>query len=309
MKRTTSLLALVLVCLPPIASGETYQPLNTAIVWEAPLTNVPVRLWVYKVVPQSFSPAVLSNLMAYGSFTSKNLTKSSLQVSAKDSIHFQVTQGNVTRYLNVVPSIGWIEYYDGAAQAAFGHEEGVPSEGEAIKLAREFLFQLGIDRALVVEKPTAMSVGRQGDADTSKGTNAVYSRGVFLSRRVDGVNIFGNGIRGGLFIEFGNRGRVMNFTLVWRNVIPFRPCRVAMPTELINWIKQGKSTYTEPHEDVRTAKRVAIKKLNVFYEGADETERQEFMRPFAELELETDLPGKAAHFVLHCPIIVEEESR
>lgn len=308
MKRIVLLLVLCLVCLPLVSRGETYHPANTEIVWDAPVTNVPMGLWVYRVIPQNFSPAILSNLMVYGAFTSKNLAKPTVQVSDKDLIHFQVTNGNVTRYLNMAPSVGWIEYYDGAASANVGHEEGVPSEGEAIKLAREFLFQLGIDKALAVEKPTAMSVGRQGDANTSKGTNAVYSRGVFLSRRLDGVNIFGNGIGGGLFIEFGNHGKVMNFTLVWRNLMPFRPCRVATPTELVNWIKQGKSTIAEPHEDVRKARRATIKKITVFYEGADESQRQEYVRPFAELVIETDLPGKAARFVLHCPIIVDKES-
>jgi hypothetical protein len=300
-----------LVGLSLISWGETYHPGTTAIVWDAQQTNVPVGLWVYKVLPQTFSAAILSNLMEYGSFTSKNLAKATVEVPDKDLIHFQVTKSNVTRYLNIAPAIGWIEYYDAGAQAPFGHEEGVPSESEAINLARDFLFRLGIDRALVVQKPTAMSVGRQGNVPTatSKGTEVVYSRGVFLSRRVDGFNIVGNGMLGGLVIEFGNHSKAMNFNLLWRNLMPFRRCRVATPTELVGWIKQGKSAYTEPHEDVRKANRATVKRLSIFYEGADESQRQEYVRPFAELELETDLADKAAHFVLHCPIIVEEESR
>lgn len=309
MKILKALFVSALVCLPFVSEGEAYRPAKVTVVWDTPTTNLPTALWVYKVIPQNFSPAVVSNLMALGSFTSKNLTKMPVDVPDKNLIQFRFSKGTTTRYLNIAPALGWMEYYDGEATPKVGNEEAVPDDKEAARLARDFLFQVGIDRALVAEKPTNMSVGRQGKAATAtqKETEAVFSRGVFLPRRLDGVNVYGNGTRGGLLIDFGNHGRIMNFNLIWRNLIPWQAYRTATASGIVEYIKQGKSSLAAPlQQDLTGATTVKVRKATVFYEGADETTRQEFVRPFVELEMETELQGQTVKFPLHCPILMDE---
>jgi len=52
------------------------QRTNLLVHWNAPKHPWPKTLWVYHMVPTKFSPTVISNLMALGSFTEKDRTDS-----------------------------------------------------------------------------------------------------------------------------------------------------------------------------------------------------------------------------------------
>ena len=58
--------------LPRLASGIHFQRTNLVVRWKAPSHPWPKALWVYTVSPTRFSPTVISNLMAIGSFTEKD---------------------------------------------------------------------------------------------------------------------------------------------------------------------------------------------------------------------------------------------
>jgi hypothetical protein len=243
--------------------------------------------------------------MAIGSFTPKNQTKPAVDIPDKNVIHFEVKKGSFTKYLTIAPTLGSIEYYDSEAKAPFGQEEAVPDDKSAIQLARDLLFKMGIDKSLVSEKPNAMSAGRQGKVGTpaSKGTEAVFSRGVFFTRKLDGVNVCGSGGEGGLLVDFGNHAKIMSFNLVWRNLIPHRALRVASQREVTEWLRREKGILPSPSVELSRVTKFTITKITPYYEGAEGTESLSLVRPFAELEIETEADGKPVKFGVHCPII------
>lgn len=55
------------------------------IVWAVPTNIWPVNhVWIYKVIPQTFSDAVIANAMAMGSFTTNDEVKLSTEELAMD---------------------------------------------------------------------------------------------------------------------------------------------------------------------------------------------------------------------------------
>ncbi len=135
--------------------GESYHPLtNVEIVWKA-TNNLPRGLWVYKTIPQNFSMAVVSNLMAIGGFEWKNLSKSPRSpLLDKNLIHFQKSTG----YLNIAPTLGWIEYCPNESNDPRAPVVNVPDKAEVEKLALDILFQIGIDRSLLCGKKMVMKL-------------------------------------------------------------------------------------------------------------------------------------------------------
>jgi len=76
MKKLTLLVLSLFFCAGALGfdlpGGQFGLPLEKGeydLVWDAPTNELPSALWVYRVLPAQFSPMVISNLMALGSFT------------------------------------------------------------------------------------------------------------------------------------------------------------------------------------------------------------------------------------------------
>ncbi|HEY0551381.1 MAG TPA: hypothetical protein VGF13_17385 [Verrucomicrobiae bacterium] len=48
----------------PLSPGK-----NVAVEWKVPTNELPAKVTIYQVTPQSFSPAVISNVVALGGWT------------------------------------------------------------------------------------------------------------------------------------------------------------------------------------------------------------------------------------------------
>jgi hypothetical protein len=287
--------------------GESFQPPpKVEIVWSVPTSNLPFGLWVYKVVPQTFPAAVFSNLMAIGNFTKADLTKPPhTPVSDKNLIRFQTKSGHgFTRYLNIAPTFGWIEYY--SQQDANEPVADLPSKEETERLALDCLFQLGIDRSLVCHKRTGYDATRgKLSREGRKLTEELFERGISFARQIDGVET--RGFR--FLIHFRNQGKIKDFSLSWRNLSPYEAYRVATPNQIIKMLKTGKAII--PSQANSPASLTGIEKLKIvnittFYFDNTGSEALEFSFPYAELEMLVESGGTNKNtFYLQCPVLGE----
>src|SRR6266568_5086926 len=89
---------------------------SAVITWPAATNQWPEALWVYKVIPQNFSDAVVSNLMSLGSFTAQDRKKVSPYLREEDSstIFFGDLEGT-QKHLAICPKLGYVEFHDGKA--------------------------------------------------------------------------------------------------------------------------------------------------------------------------------------------------
>jgi len=184
--------------------GRPFRPgTNLVVFWNAPTNELPADVWVYRVLPSHFSPAVISNLTVLGSFTEKDRSRTPALnpvFNQPGGLMYRSADGN--RELYIFPNLGWI-YYDDAAVSSSHTTNGVPkAESETLDLAIGYLKQFGIDRSQLATKPQSADlaasyiVGKLTVFDTNKTHfTFVNLRGVMVARKIDGVD-FGQRVRG-----------------------------------------------------------------------------------------------------------------
>jgi hypothetical protein len=293
---------------------------GAAVFWAASTHGVPKTLWVYKVVPQHFPFAAISNLMALGSFTFKDEQRGHRDISPtnEDTLFFFDKKRGCN--LTIIPSRGEITYWDDSARPnhwdKIRHENepvlGVPDEATAQKLGLKFLRQFGIRPADLAQigHGHLLTFGKKQtrsyfDRATGKYIeNEVTSCGVFFNRRLDGINFAGTGIGGGAEIDYSNHAKLAEFRLLWRNVQPFERHAIATPDEILQWIRDGKAVMTHKNPvNPGDVKKLTITAISPLYMGASGDETQDFVYPFAQLEAVADLGGTNVNIQLYCPIL------
>jgi len=310
MRLTLALVAAIAICTPSLAesiplAGEPFHPGDSLIEWKA--TNNLKALWVYKVIPQNLTSAVISNAMAVGSFKSLDMVKT----EDKNVLRFQdhKKEESVTRYLEISPASGWIQYYDSSQPTDVAASvQGVPDSTQAERLALEMLFKLGIDRTQIASSPRptgAMGISKVAPNGDEQFVG-IQARHIGLIRQIDGIPFSGNGVTGGFWIEFGSKARIKQFELLWRNLVPYELRNVASDSQLLDLIKKGKAVHPVD-VDVKAAKKFTVKSIAPEYLGALGSERQDFVYPVASLDVEAETGTNKVAFTLMCPLFSGDE--
>lgn len=300
----------------PALDGPPFSAQGINIVWQAPSNRWPTNIWVYKVVPQNFPPATVSNLMAIGGFTKKDKTHVEGQPPFKDKRLMYFANEEKTRHLGIFPPLGYLYYRDDEATTR-GRDRAkrVPSETEAVELALQYADKLSIPRPELVNKEdgSGLYVARTVDTRswTDKATQEqvkeVIRRGVSFIRQVDGIPLTGIGTDGGFSIAFTVEGKVASLELIWRRFERHKLQRVSSPAEIVERIKQGQAKVHPFHSSsLNGAKKLTISKVTPFYLGADGETQQDFMYPFASLEGEIEfVDGRKTGIALKCQILAD----
>jgi hypothetical protein len=279
--------------------GQTFKVGDVPIEWK--VTSERKALWIYKVIPQSgFSMAVVSNAMAVGSFKATDVVRDD-----KSLIRFQDRKQQETRYLEIKPATGSIEYYDSTGTSDMtGPLVGVPSASEAERLGLELLFRLGIDRSQLASEPRNSGEMKRSKISPTKGEHdtEVMARHVVFVRQADGIPFMGNGLSGGLWIEFGNKAKITQFQLCWGNLIPHELCCVPPAAKMMQFLKEGRSVYAIETKAL-AAKKLTVTALTPYYLGQFSQEPQELVYPIARLGVEAETGERKVKFDVFCPLV------
>lgn len=286
--------------------GNRYQPpTNVQVVWKV-TNDLPASLWVYKVIPQNFPMSVISNLMAIGEFRWRDLTKKTDPfVPDKNLIRFVDKKENWTRYLEIAPTFGWIEFNADDNGSPKESVEGVPERDKVEKLALGVLFEMGIDRSLLCNMQNdSETIQGKLSHDGQKLTTNVISRGISFGRRIDGVE----SRNGRCFkMDFGNHAKIRNFSLSWRNLSPFESHPLATPDEIKDSIKGGHAVLpiqSYDWTDAENAKTLTVLEATPLYFDREGMKPLDFMYPYAALKVKADFGNsRTAIFYLECPIL------
>jgi hypothetical protein len=274
------------------------------IVWVSRPRN-PASLWIYKVVPQTYSPSTISNFMALGSFTDAD------RIQNDSTLRFR--SDDKSKNLEIIPANGWVRYWDNQADSTYKKEiEGVPNNQEVERKALELLARFGIERTNLALRPGTsrpIGFGTQISSEHFSKTQSnrvtdIINRGVMFVRAIDGVSFTGTGIGGGTKVNFGLRGQLQWFEIVWRNLQPFERGKVASPDEISRWIKDGRAVMTHRnYVNPKDVKKLTITDCAPLYMGCGGNVKQAFVYPFAQLEAIADLGYTNSPLQLYCPIL------
>ncbi|MGH7953451.1 MAG: hypothetical protein ACREFE_16270, partial [Limisphaerales bacterium] len=196
----------------------------------------PRKVWVYQLLPNHFSPEIISNLMALCSFTGKDKID-----DETNGLMFQSTDHS--RTLSISYSSGAIEYE--TAEIRYSPTNlavGVPSTNELPEVAKSVLSKLhikfsditgwlGTNKIDFSEPVTTFYVG---DAVI---TNVPY-RTVYFRRSVDGMPIAYDFYR----LNFGEHGRISKISIAWPNLKRVKSYRTVSPKDVVNFIRDGNAT-------------------------------------------------------------------
>jgi len=301
---------------PPLNElGTSFQRSDLDVRWRAPSQALPDTLRAYHVSEARFAPEVISNLMALGPFTDKDETNRFLHGSDDPKrVRFALANG---RSLEIFPSIGAIEYQDGAAEQ-MEVTEGVPAEKEMLDKTRAFLPKLGIKESELATKRNSNDLlvfftFRQSvlyDKTNQPYTTNIYSRGVYFVRRVDGIDFLGIGTRGGCRIDFGNHGQIARISMLWRKLERNRAYNTVKPETIVKWVQNGKSVLSPLRDDILPFDWSTVKSLTVtnavpylFGERSKVIQREIY--PFATLYGVVDTGQSNVEVEIECPVIDE----
>jgi|SRR5665213_58359 len=302
-------------------SFPRFQMAKPVVTWTATNKTRPM-VWTYKVLPSHFPATAISNLMAAGSFTMQDEKHGhkTLSDTNKETLWFfdKKRQCNLT----VVPSQGWIEYWNGGAPARMSDRSthrpapavGLPDATNIEILGLQFLNQFGIQRRDLVqqadghlltygEKKTRSYMDKKIDKYID---DEVYARGIFFNRRLDGLSFASIGLDGGAVIEFGNHGKISDVKMVWRNLQRYEQRTVASPDAIMQAVLDGKAVLT--HKNLvkpGDVKRLTITDFSLLYMGAPAKETQNVVYPFAQLEAVADMGTNSVDIQLYCPVMTK----
>lgn len=298
----------------PTVPGAPFNPGTADIVWAAVPNDSPDSVWIYRTVKQEFSPTVVSNLIWLGGFAKLDARKSPIanDIRDKEAVYYANKEG--TRRLGIYPSVGYIEYMDETALASMRDPpKDIPNEEEAYRLALKYLRFVGVDSSSLARKPGSRELRlyrtktSRSYTDRKRGervTDAVDLRGVCFVRSIDSIEFTGLGTAGGVLVEFGDEGKVHQLRVNWRNFQPYRLVTLTTLEQFVERIQKGLAVAVDPIPANIT--KVRITKVAPFYQGIAADEKQPFLYPFADVELDLDVGGTNHFLRVTCPIVMEQ---
>jgi hypothetical protein len=280
------------------------------VVWNVPASNtLPSIVWVYKIIPQNFSTAVVSNLMALGPFTMADRTNIVGQPPFKDKrlLYFRDKSGR--KELGIFPPIGWIYFKDRNAEPKKKEVSTVPDDQKTLELGLQYVKRFGIDRSQLATKADGSQlkivrdVGKRGHvaSGSEDQTEEVINRGIFFIRRSDGIDFDGIGTRGGVYLNLGNDNKLARLEIVWKGIEPLHLYKTLAAKEIVSLIQSGKTKWDRSMPDWSSVKQITITDCVPYYRGVlgDDVE-QKVIEPYAELAVTVDNNDTAR---LECPIL------
>jgi hypothetical protein len=268
------------------------------VVWQNP-TKFPRKIWIYQLLPNNFSPEIISNLMALCSFTGKDRMGNGTNI-----IRFQ--NADHSRTLSISFSAGTIEYQ--TAEIRYSPTNlavGVPSTNELPEIAKSFLNQLHIKFSDItgwigagkVDFSEPLTTFYVGDAII---TNVPY-RTVYFRRSVDGMPLAYDFYR----FNVGEHGRISKISIAWPNLKRGKSYRTVSPKEVVDFIRRGNATRGPVPTNIGEIDWPNIKSLTITDATPSYLVNDNRLYPFLYLGALVDAGNVKFKIGMACPLIDE----
>ena len=285
--------------------GEPFALKQGRVDWSA-TNSLPTTMNVYRARPAQFSAQMISNVVFFGGFTNHAQVVKALSPALKGK-DCSFEEQPARKAISVSPRRGMISFFN--TKAISLPRQGitnVPTNAETLPLARRILTRLGIEEFHLAKssegnEPLLWRTRRvHSYKKDGKAVHQQTASGLYLVRAIDGVSFAGIGHFGGLYLLFGNEGKIANFDLCWRNLSVTKKVPVVDRDRISGWIKSGK-VFMEPEPDLpRIIEKLVITNVIPHYYGFNSSEVQEWVYPFLTLEGFAEGAGKKTAVVLCC---------
>ena len=292
--------------------GEPFVAAQAQLVWAVPADSLPKTLRIYRVVPSRFSPATVAFLLDTAQFTETNRAKPlGGGVFMGQGVRYYRSRDQ-SKYLGLVPAQGWLLYQDPRAVAAPSERaQGVPTEAQLVGLALQVISHLGIHPSELARQPGGtnlqLTYGKRErthyDPATHQAVTEVVARQIFLRRQRAGIDFRGPGHAGGVWLGFGNQGRICELEMVWRELEPVKAGAVASPEELLRRLESGQGSLVAG--EALAGQKLTVTKVTPYYFEQAGNVPQAMVYPYALIEASAGA-GTNPPVRLVCPLLKEE---
>lgn len=272
---------------------------NLDIRWQNP-PKFPRKVWLYDLLPNTFSPGTISNVVVLCSFTEKDKVEDD-----QNGIVFQHKNGS--RSLSVSFASGEIQYE--TPERRYGPTNlavDVPTLNQLPSIATNLLNKFEISASDITgyfetNKITylapAMTLFYVGN-DTI--TNIPY-RTILFKRVVDGMPIAHRNYR----FDVGEHGMLSRISIAWPKLRRVKSYRTVSPGEVINFIRTGDAVRGPVPTNIggidwQSIKSLSIKKAIPSYQMDGDR-----LYPFLYLDAIVDMGGETVEIGMGCPLVDE----
>jgi hypothetical protein len=292
---------------------------DTKIIWQA-TNRLPESLWIYKrLPPRPFLASVISNAVLLASMHDKGFPKPSTNAFSINS--FPNPCGMGFSIFSIQPATTTISFCSTNQSLS---TNDVPDDETVTRRAFECAARFGLDRLHLIQKSVYTASNAVGCEETL--SNGVCARGTYLARKLDGIGFFGDANQNseGFSIEFGSRGQIRSFELVWPNLEPHQKSLTASQEEIIRCVQEQRvlvlpdddeANYFGRLNGLANARTFTITKIALLYNEGEFGEiptndlPPEIITPFAKLEAIADFGNSNATVQLLSPILSSEANR
>jgi hypothetical protein len=287
--------------------GTPFQRTDFPVRWDAPTNPWPATLWNYRVAPADFAPAVISNLMAVGSFSQAD---KAIPYGGPDARRSYFVSKDKSKSLAITPIVRAVEYEDRASEKISVSGQ-TPSVTDVKRLATSMLSKLGIDSAeFATDSRGELRIGRTQRESTLVVNGVlvtnVQSRGIFFTRKVDGVVV--RGVRTSVCrMEYGHEGVLLRLSLLWPRWEKTKAFSTVGTQTIADLIHAGKAVIVSLPPGVESLDWQKVKSLTItdaeaVYTGDAKNVLEARIAPYAALNARIDLGETNVTAEIHCPI-------
>jgi hypothetical protein len=299
--QTSSLTAGFAQSPPWKANGEAISARPDLTVYWQDSAKFPRKAWIYQLLPNNFSPKIISNVMLLCSFTDNDKIQADT-----NGITFQ--SADHSRTLSISFSSGEIKY--GTAEIRYSPTNlavGVPSTNQLPKVAKNVLSKLhisfsditgwhGANKIDFSEPLTMFYVGHVTI------TNISY-RTVYFRRAVDGMPIAGE------FYGFnvGERGKISKISITWPNLKRVKLYPTVSQKEVIDFLRKGNAIRGPVPTNIGNIDWSSIKSVTIKNAVPSYQADNNRLYPFLRLDVLVDTGSGTVEIGMDCPIIDESK--
>jgi hypothetical protein len=293
--------------------GYPFKPATAAIDWQLPSNSLPATLPLLVASPGTFTPQVLSNLVALLEFKDPERARAALR-PAWQGERSVFEEPDSRKSLIITPRTGYLYYYSGLAQALPGTPiQAVPSEAEALQRTLDLLNRLGINESDTSHNPETHQLefsrilGEVGqfDKQAKQVRRTPTMQGIILTRQFGGISFSGLGDCGGVRVAFANNAKIKELAVSWRTLKLDHNAAVVGPNQVIQRIRDGYAVISPPLEfqDLPHIKKLTIQKFRPYYLGLDGAQAQKWVYPYAAFKAVADFGFTNITVTVNCPLL------
>jgi hypothetical protein len=276
--------------------------------WNATTNGLPPKMWVYRLLPNKFSPEIISNLMALCAFTDKDETE-----NGANAMRFKSADNS--RHLDIFFPLGTIVYEAEFHYSQTNLAKDVPQMSQMPELTTNFLEKVGISPSDIEKNMNGAPNYNFWEPMEWYFVNHTFItniefRAASLKRSVDGASFSGAGTGGDCRIHFGEYGKITQIDLSWRNLARSKAYPTITPEMMMKCIRRGKAVHGDIPMNIAdidwpTIKSVTIKKAKPCYYAGETSAPSDWLYPFAALWATVDTGHGSIDLEIDCPIIDE----